>query len=135
MTHARGILAAVVLAMAPALAQAEGFYTRDLGEGGAPDACMSRAQRALNAFAMEPGNAGALVVSGAWSVAGYNLQPGNVDVEFACPYRDSFVSIVLMSAHSDGDENQRIFIADALEQRWNAAGQAGEVRDGGTPSK
>lgn len=129
------IVAAAVMAFSPVLAQAEGFMTRDLGEGGTPDACMFRAQRALNAYAMEPGNANVIVVSGTWSVAGYNLQPGNVDIEITCPYRNSYVSIALMTAHSEGQESERFAMLDAVELRWNATGQAGEVRDPGGATK
>lgn len=127
----RSIVAAVVLALVPALAWADGFYTHDLGEGGTADACTFRAQRALNAFLMEAGQDGATMASGTWSVDGYNLQPGNVDVEFLCPYRDVQVPVALIVSHSAGSENDRVAIVTALVERWNATDQDGDVRNEG----
>ena len=128
MMRPRHFAAAACLALVPALAQAEGFYTSDLGDGGAPAECMARAGQALNTYATNGASPNATVSTGTWSVDAYNLQPGNVAVSILCPYRESHVSIVLLVAHSAGTEAERIRATDGISQIWNGIGQSG-----GTP--
>lgn len=138
MRRGPGVILALLLApfLVPSPAVAEGFYTSDLGEGGAPDACIFRAQRTLNAYAVNSGFPQTTILSGAWSTDGYDLQPGDVDVQFLCPYRDSHVSVALLVGHSDGADADRIAVVEALVALWNATGQDGEGRpEGGTPRK
>ena len=129
----RRIALAALLACAPALAQADGFYTTDLGDGGAPEACIARAQRSLNLALAQPQNSAATVATGSWSVDAYHLQPGNVSVQIACPYRNSHVDTALITAFSTGPESDRIAALDFIVERWNADGQNGTTRDKGSP--
>ena len=131
----RALVVASVLAVLPALAQADGFYTSDLGDAGGPADCTQRAQRSLSAYVSEPRNAGATIATGAWSVDAYHLQPGNVSVQIACPYRDGHVDVALITAFSTGPEADRIAAIDAIVQRWNAPGQNGGAPAQGGASK
>lgn len=131
MRRARTLTLAALVALAPGLALAEGFYTRDLGDGGTPDGCMNRAEQALNAYVAAGAGPNAVVARGTWSVDAYHLGAADVAVQMVCPYRNSIVSIVLLTAHSMGPESERIAVVDAIAARWDAAGQGG----GGAPSK
>lgn len=131
----RKLALAAAFVCLPALAQADGFYTSDMGEGGAPEACIARAERSLSAYIRVAQNAGATMATGSWSVDAYHLQPGDVSVQIACPYRDSHVSAALVTAFSTGPETDRIAAVEAIVQRWNAPGQQGDVRDPGSPGK
>jgi len=121
----RHFIAASVLALVPALAQAEGYYTSDLGDGGAPQECMTRAERALSSYVATSANPNAFVATGTWSVDAYDLMPGDVAVSILCPYRESHVSVVLLVTHSEGPESERIATAEGIGQIWDSLGQPG----------
>lgn len=123
MTALRPLAIAACVALAPGLAAADGFYTRDLGDGGAPAECMARAQQAIQAYVQQSGTA-ASVLTGTWSVDAYDLAPGNVDVELACPYRDSHVTVALLVTHSSGSEQERVTVLDGITAFWNSPGGA-----------
>ncbi|WP_417628347.1 hypothetical protein [Pararhodobacter aggregans] len=113
------LAAGLVLAM-PGAGRADGFYVRDLGEGGAPEACMAQALAALTAYAADTGTPGAVIQAGIWSVDAYDLQPGAVDVDISCPYRDGYVGVVLMTAHSAGSEAERAAVIDGINGHWDS---------------
>ncbi len=121
----RHILAACVLALAPAMASADGFYNRDVGDGGAPAACMARARQAIEAYARRIGMPNTTVYHGSRTVAAYGLQPGNVNVQIACPYRSDRAEIVLVTAHSTGTEQDRITAVEGVSAIWDTIGQGG----------
>ncbi len=119
------LIGAMVLALLPGMAAAEGFYSRDVGEGGSPEACLSRARQAVETYARRNGTPNAIVVQGAWSLSGYDLYPGQVDVQVACPYRDNIASIVVVTGHSDGNEADRITVIEGIGAIWDQLGQGG----------
>ena len=120
------VVALAVLGSVPALA--DGFFTRDLGDGGSPEQCLNRAEQTLNAYVRESGSGRAVVLRGSWSVDGYYLEPGNVNVQIACPYRDSYVSIVLAVGHSTGAESERAAVVDRIDALWNNPGAGSAPR-------
>ena len=115
----RGAFIAAVVALVPGLALADGFHTRDLGSGGSPDQCMARARAAVEGYARQAGTPNATINEGSWSVQGFDLAPGNVDVQVACPYRDNISSIVLLIAHSRGDNADRVAVVDGISAFWD----------------
>lgn len=118
--HRRQILAAAGLAVAVAGgAQAEGFYTYDLGVGGHYEQCYDRAARALRGYALRHSGADTELVESEWSIEIYNLQPGDVDVQILCPYRNQQSEIVLMVGHSEGLSQDRERVIHAIRDRWN----------------
>lgn len=121
----RRLVLSLPILLMPALAQAEGFHTRDLGSGGAPQECMTRARQAIQTYAQQNGTPNATVNEGSWSVHGFDFRPGNVDVMIACPYRDNFTSIVLLVSHSEGELADRTAVVDGISALWDAIGQGG----------
>lgn len=109
---ALGLLAAPVLA--------DGIHTRDLGAGGTGDECLARAERAIRAYIRSSNDPSPDVSVGDWSASGFNLQPGNVDAQIACPYRDNISSIVLLFTHSSGEQSEREAVALGIRDAWNA---------------
>lgn len=116
-----GLLTAA-LAILAAQASADGYHTRDMGAGGSGEECMERAEAAIRAYAAEPGNSdgGTIINSGDWSVQGFDLLPGDVDVQIACPYRNNVASIVLAISHSRGSHDERAAVIDGITEHWNA---------------
>ena len=124
MMAARALIAAACLAALPAIAQAEGFFDRDLGDGGAPAECMDRAERTLNAYVRASGSTDGFIARGSWSVDGYHLEPGNIAVQFLCPYRDSHVSVAILVGHSDATGDAAEPVVSALAQIWDNNGMS-----------
>lgn len=115
-------LISAALAVLATQASADGYHTRDMGAGGSGEECMQRAEAAIRAYAAEPGNSdgGTVINSGDWSVQGFDLLPGDVDVQIACPYRNNIASIVLAISHSRGEEAQRVEVIDGITEHWDA---------------
>lgn len=113
------LLAAGLVVAMPGEGRADGFYVHDLGDGGAPEACMAQALAALSAYATATGTPGAVIQAGVWSVDAYGLEPGGVDVDIACPYRDNHVGVALLTAHGTGAEEDRAAVADGITGYWN----------------
>jgi len=126
----RNLVFSLPLMLIPAMALADGFHTRDLGSGGSPQECMDRARQAIRTYAQQNGTPNATVNEGSWSVHGFDFLPGNVDVQIACPYRDNFTSIVLLTAHSSGERDDRVAVVDGIAALWDSIGQGGFVPGG-----
>ena len=124
MMRARTLALAAGLTLLPTLALAEGFFDRDLGDGGSPAECMDRAERTLNAYGRASGSTDIYVARGSWSVDGYHLEPGNIAVQFLCPYRDSHVSVAILVGHSDATGDAAEPVVSALAQIWDNNGMA-----------
>lgn len=107
---------------------ADGIHTRDLGEGGTGAECLARAERAIRAYARNHSGPNTVINSGDWSAHGFDLQPGDVDVQIACPYRNNISSIVLLFSHSRGEQADREAVIDGINDAWHAD-------NGGAPSK
>ncbi|GAB4276436.1 MAG: hypothetical protein Kow0013_30150 [Pararhodobacter sp.] len=122
---------AAFLTLLPTLALADGFYTRDLGGAGSPQDCLARGRAAIQAYANQSGTPNATINEGSWSVHGFDLQPGNVDVQIACPYRNNVVEVALLVAHSRDDREDRVAVVDGISAHWDAYVAGG----GGVPSK
>jgi hypothetical protein len=121
MIPARRLILCAVLALAgvPTTGAADGFMTRDLGTGGDPGQCLDRAERAMNDWFRTNGVTGGLVQRGDWSVQGYDLPPGNVQVQIACPWRNDQVLVALMFSYSTGPESDRVAVIDGLDAIWH----------------
>jgi hypothetical protein len=111
---------AALVTLLPTLAFADGFYTRDLGEAGSPQDCLARGRAAIQGYANQTGTPNATINEGSWSVHGFDLQPGNVDVQIACPYRNNVVDITLLVAHSRDNREDRIAVVDGISAQWDA---------------
>lgn len=73
---------AVVAALTPSAAFAEGWSISDLGNVADRDSCMDRAVNALETW---PSNRRTEVSRGNWAVYAYNLSPGENHVVITCP--------------------------------------------------
>lgn len=101
-------------------AGAVGFLTHDLGAAGDYEECIARAERTLNAYAARYGNASSEVVTSDWTSSAFMIEPGDGDINIACPYRNFQVEVALITVHSRGPESERELILDRLLQLWEA---------------
>jgi hypothetical protein len=113
------IIAATLFALLPAAASADGFYTRDLGSGGHYEACVERARQAIQMYANQNGTPNATVNTGSWSAHGFDLMPGETDVQIACPYRDNMSDIVLLTVHNRDSRDDRITVVEGIAALWD----------------
>lgn len=124
------IFATTLFVLFPAIASADGFYTRDLGSGGDPEACVERARQAIQMYANQTGTPNATVNTGSWSAHGFDLMPGETDVQIACPYRNNVSEIVLLTVHNRNSRDDRIAVVDGISALWDqlAAGGAAPTK-------
>jgi hypothetical protein len=109
-------------------ARAVGFLTHDLGAAGSYEDCIARAERTLNAYVARYRNTGSEVVTSDWTSSAFMVDPGDADVNIACPYRNFQVEVALITVHSRGDEAERETILDRLLQLWDDQGQSAPLR-------
>ncbi len=124
----RVLLTAVVVSLVPGLGLADGIFTRDLGAGGTSAQCMTRAERALQAYAQSVGMSPTEVTMGSWSAQAFDLPPGAVDVQIACPYRDNVSEVVLLFAHSQGSDSEREAVVMAIASYWENDASPGATK-------
>lgn len=109
---------AAALALLPAVAAAGGFLTRDLGHGGTGQECIERAREAIDIYSVEFGLPMPDHDGESWAAYGFGLPPGNVSVQIACPYRDNMAVVVLLTAYSEGTDQDRRTVIETISDIW-----------------
>ena len=98
---------ALVIGLAALPALADGFTTDDLGYLPDRATCMARANQAFEIYGRETGQT-VPVSEGAWSVSGWDIMPGAVDINIICPIIDDADGVNAFAVgHSPKENNTR----------------------------
>ena len=105
------LAAALATPMLAAPAMAEGFSVRDLLETRDRDECLRRGERAMQGIAKTSG--GQIDVTD-WIIYGWDMGPGVNDLTLMCPIVAGGVVNGFLVVYGEGDENDRIRLADDI---------------------
>lgn len=116
----RSLVVLAFCALMPATALANGFLTRDLGDGGPYELCLDRAVQSLQIYVDRTGARQAELDQGNWAAYAFGLRPGSVDVQIACPYRNNMSEVVLLTVHSTGGPDDRETVLSNIAEIWDS---------------
>ena len=110
-------LTALFLSLGPVWA--EGFAARGLGRADSAELCTKKAGKVLETYLRDHG--GDEILPTANAVYGWDFEPGQGDVMLMCPTLDDGSMQAMLIVHSEGTDQERDALADAIGAVWGGS--------------